>query len=77
MSTDLSVFKKNDRKVLKKISGKKGGRPVKNQGEKLNQKVTVNFSVTEKQKLMERSRASGGLPITMLIRNVLFEKGYI
>ena len=77
MSTDLSVFKKNDRQVLKEISGKKGGRPTKTAGEKLSQKVTLNFSVDEKQKLLERSKEMGGVPLTALIRNLLIENGYI
>ena len=77
MSTDLSAFKKNDRRVLKETSLKKGGRPPKDEAEKLTQKITVNFTPAEKEKLLERSKASGGLPLTTLIRNVLAEHGYI
>ena len=77
MTNDLSVFKKNDRKILKEISGKKGGRPPKEDAEKLTQKITVNFTLAEKEKLLERSKAAGGLPLTILIRNVLAEHGYI
>ena len=59
MSTDLSAFKKNDRRVLKETSGSKGGRPPKDEAEKLTQKITVNFTPAEKEKLLERSKAGG------------------
>jgi hypothetical protein len=75
--TDLSIFKKNDRQILKKMSGNEGGRPVKQGSEKLSQKVTINFTVAEKLALVNRSKTLGGIPITTLIRNLLFDNGYI
>jgi hypothetical protein len=39
LMTDLSIFKKNDRQVLKKMSGNEGGRPVKKRSERLSQKI--------------------------------------
>jgi ribosomal protein L44E len=75
--TDLSIFKKNDRQILKKMSGNEGGRPVKKGSEKLSQKVTINFTISEKEKLLKRSKSMGGVPITTMIRNLLFENGYI
>ena len=75
--TDLSIFKKNDRQILKKMSGNEGGRPVKKGSEKLSQKVTINFTIAEKVVLINRSKALGGIPITTMIRNLLFENCYI
>ncbi len=75
--TDLSIFKKNNRQVLKKLSGNEGGRPVKKGSEKLSQKVTINFTISEKVALVNRSKTLGGVPITTMIRNLLFENGYI
>ncbi|MBA3013082.1 MAG: hypothetical protein KJ658_00485 [Proteobacteria bacterium] len=75
--TDLSIFKKNDRQILKKMSGNEGGRPVKKGSEKLSQKVTINFTISEKVVLVNRSKSMGGVPITTMIRNLLFENGYI
>jgi len=75
--TDLSIFKKNDRQVLKKMSGNEGGRPIKQVSEKLSQKITINFTISEKVALVNRSKSLGGIPITTMIRNLLFENGYI
>lgn len=75
--TDLSIFKKNNRQILKKLSGNEGGRPVKQRSEKLSQKVTINFTVAEKEKLLRRSKSLGGIPITTIIRKLLIENGYI
>ena len=75
--TDLSIFKKNDRQILKKMSGNEGGRPVKKGSEKLSQKITINFTISEKVALVNRSKTLGGIPITTMIRNLLFENGYI
>jgi len=75
--TDLSIFKKNDRQILKKISGNGGGRPVKKDSEKHSQKITINFTIAEKGKLLKRSKALGGIPITTMIRNLLFKNGFI
>ena len=75
--TDLSTFKKNNRQVLKKMSGNEGGRPVKKSSEKLSQKVTINFTISEKIVLVNRSKSLGGIPITSMIRNLMFENGYI
>ena len=75
--TDLSIFKKNDRQILKKMSGNEGGRPVKKGSEKLSQKITINFTISEKVTLVNRSKSLGGIPITTMIRNLLFENGYI
>jgi len=75
--TDLSTFKKNNRQVLKKMSGNEGGRPVKKGSEKLSQKVTINFTISEKIVLVNRSKSLGGIPITSMIRNLMFENGYI
>jgi len=75
--TDLSIFKKNNRQVLKKMSGNEGGRPIKQVSEKLSQKITINFTIAEKVALVNRSKSMGGIPITTMIRNLLFENGYI
>jgi len=75
--TDLSIFKKNDRQVLKKMSGNEGGCPVKRGSEKLSQKITINFTIAEKVALVNRSKIMGGVPVTTMIRNLLVENGYI
>jgi len=75
--TDFSIFKKNNRQVLKKMSGNEGGRPIKQVSEKLSQKITINFTISEKVALVNRSKSLGGIPITTMIRNLLFENGYI
>lgn len=77
MTNDLSIFKANDRQILKQLSQKKGGRPHKSDTEKMCVKVTINFTRKEKQKLVERSQSQGGLPITTLIRNLLVANQYI
>jgi hypothetical protein len=76
MGTDLSQFKKSNKNVLQSIP-KREGRPPKKEDEKMNQKVTVNFTTAEKEKLLALSRKYKGLPLTMLIRDLLIENGYI
>jgi hypothetical protein len=76
MPTDLSQFKKSNKNVLKSIP-KRDGRPPKNEDEKMNQKVTINFTNAEKEKLLTRSKEYRNLPLTTLIRNLLIDNDYI
>ena len=84
--TDLSAFKQNKKKVLEKVAkadkGQKGekkkvGRTPKNPEERLTEKITLNFTQAEKDKLLSISAEKGNLPLTLLIRNLLKENGYI
>ncbi len=80
---DLTEYKKNDKKVLKGIAKKEKsqnmptGRPPKNPEEKMSEKITVNFTPTEKQKLLDLSAERYNVPLTTLIRNLLQEKEFI
>jgi hypothetical protein len=76
MPTDLSQFKKTNKNVLKSIP-KRDGRPPKSEDEKMNQKVTINFTNAEKEKLLNRSKEYRNLPLTTLIRNLLIDNDYI
>jgi hypothetical protein len=76
MATDLSEFKKSNMGILK-TSVKKDGRPPKKENEKLNQKVTINFTSAEKEKLLKRSKENRNIPITTIIRNLLIDNDYI
>ena len=85
MTTDLSAFKQDDKKVLEKISGKpskkegkkKMGRTPKKPEERLTEKVMINFTKAEKEKLLSVSEEKGNLPVTLLVRNLLKENNYI
>ena len=83
MKTDLSQLKPADNKqVLKEISEvarpqKKLGRKPKQPNERLTEKLTINFTKAEKEKLLALSQERGGLPLTILIRNILKEQGVI
>ena len=76
MATDLSKFKKSNKKVLKSLP-KKTGRPPKKETERLNQKITINFTNTEKEKLLKRSKKNRNIPITTMIRDLLIDNNYI
>jgi hypothetical protein len=76
MATDLSKFKKSNKKVLNSLP-KKNGRPPKNEKERLNQKITINFTNTEKENLLKRSKKNRNIPITTMIRNLLIDNDYI
>jgi hypothetical protein len=84
MKTDLSAFKQNDKKILEKISAKptkegkkKMGRTPKKPEERLTEKVMINFTKAEKEKLLSVADDKGGLPLTILIRNLLKENDWI
>jgi hypothetical protein len=84
MATDLSMFKQDNKNVLEKVAGegekkvkKKVGRTPKNPDERLTEKVMLNFTKAEKDKLLSIAKGKGNLPLTSLIRNVLKENDYI
>lgn len=69
---------KKDWNLLDETSpNKKSGRPPKAADEKMTEKVTVNFTPSEKEKLLEKSNELGGLPLSILIRNGLKKASYI
>jgi hypothetical protein len=76
MATDLSKFKKSNKKILTSLP-KKTGRPPKKETDRLNQKITINFTNTEKEKLLNRAKKNRNVPITTIIRNLLIENDYI
>ena len=76
MATDLSKFKKSNKKVLTSLP-KKTGRPPKSENERLNQKITINLTNTEKEKLLKRSKKNRNIPITTMIRDLLIDNNYI
>lgn len=63
----------NDEEILKK---NKGGAPKKLAANKLSNKITVNFSDLEKEKLLELSKKKRK-PITSIIRDLLIDNQYI
>mgnify|MGYP005637664155 CR=1 FL=1 len=81
--SDLSAIKQNKKKVFEtidepnKVEKKKLGRTPKKPEKRLTEKVTINFTIAEKEKLMALSQEKGNLPLTILIRNVLKEQGII
>ena len=82
MGDDLSELKQNKKRVLNDISEKKSGtkklgRKPKQPEKRQTEKVTINFTIAEKEKLMALSQEKGNLPLTILIRNVLKEQGII
>ena len=78
MKTDLSAFKKNNKEILTKLSEKKKlGRNPKEPNERLVEKVTLNFTKREKEKLLSISEEKGGLPLTILIRSLLKKNNWI
>ena len=80
-TTDLSELKPADNKqVLRKQMNKpekRLGRKPKQPEERQTEKVTINFTIVEKEKLLALSQEKGNLPLTILIRNILKEYGAI
>jgi hypothetical protein len=80
-TTDLSELKSADNKqVLRKQMNKpekRLGRKPKQPEERQTEKVTINFTIVEKEKLLALSQEKGNLPLTILIRNILKEYGAI
>jgi hypothetical protein len=80
-TTDLSELKPADNKqVLRKQMNKpekRLGRKPKQPEERQTEKVTINFTIVEKEKLLALSQEKGNLPLTILIRNILKEHGAI
>ncbi len=54
----------------KKVKGK-GGRPPKNEDEKLTEKVTIYLTKAEKGNLEELSNANYGVSLATLVRGIL------
>ncbi len=81
--TDLTKFKKQPVNELElkrspETPQKKAGRPpLENPHDRLTEKVTLNFSVSEKKKLNKLSLGKGGLPIALMIRGFLKEAKWI
>ena len=80
-TTDLSELKPADNKqVLRKQMNKpekRLGRKPKQPEERQTEKVTINFTIVEKEKLLALSQEKGNIPLTILIRNILKEYGAI
>lgn len=77
MTQDLSGFKPpGNRGILKNAEKRKGGRPPKEKSDRMTEKVTLNFTEEEKEKLLEHAKKKG-IPITVLIRTLLAENDYI
>jgi hypothetical protein len=82
MGTDLTQLKQDNKRVLGKKSDetkprKKLGRNPKKPEERQTEKITINFTPAEKDKLLTVSQEKGNLPLTILIRNILKEQGVI
>ena len=61
----------------KKETTKKLGRPIKDDAERLDMKITVNFSKSEYEKLKEKSEESFNIPLPQLVRGLLKNYGEI
>jgi len=73
--SDISKFRKTNRNELRERQ--KVGRKPKPKEKKLTEKITLSFTLEEKEKIAKRSEKQGGLPYTIMIRNVLREAGVI
>ncbi len=75
-----NILKSPEKKPIeprKKETTKKLGRPVKEESERLDMKVTVNFSKSEYEKLKEKSEESFNIPLTQFVRGLLKNYGEI
>ena len=86
---NLGALKKEEKKNIlktpekkqsdppKKGTQKKLGRPHKDDSERLDMKVTVNFSKSEYEKLKQKSEESFNIPLPQLVRGLLKNYGEI
>ena len=72
--SDLVLDNKKQLKTVKNLRKSKGGRPRKEESEKLSKKVTVNFSYDEFDLLSEKA---GSIPLAPFIKMALKDKGII
>lgn len=74
------ILKSPEQKISepkKKETSKKLGRPHKDAAERLDMKITVNFSKSEYEKLKEKSAGSFNVPLPQLVRGLLKNSGEI
>ena len=72
--SDLVLDNKEQLKTVKNLQKSKGGRPPKDESEKLSRKITVNFSEDELKSLSEKA---GSIPLALFIKMALKDKGII
>jgi hypothetical protein len=82
MGTDLTQLKQSNKRILVENSEavkskKRLGRKPKQPEERQTEKVTINFTKAEKEKLLTISQEKGDLPLTILIKNLLKKNEWI